>query len=522
MNADEKVSEEIRMINKLMISPKICVELGKLPLGKLPHITEVQDKLLTTLNIFYLKKENGSLYYAKPVIDQMVSLEYDEGSLVFDDNSEGKRYVLIPHLRNDPILEKYGILQQAEFSVLEFRDKLLWNIWLIDRHLRLARKVKKSDFNPTAQPRILMEPAAVLYQLNLYIKGLRELGYTADYMVWECKDEKWLMDDSPTFDLEMRNIDARTRRTRLIEFLLYALENYDIFHTHSNYSLLIGEKFWDCNADLFFLKRMGKKIVSSFWGLCDVGCRTKLRSEECKICVKLKPIRCKSVSYARIVNRTFKYSDCLLSVGKICEAFPEVEWIDNPLDVETWKSCSVEKIPEEFKLPATDKLRIYHSFGNSDIRDDVKGSKQIRQAIQRLQAEGYSIEAIIFDKVVHKNLKYYQMQADIVVDQLCAGWHGSTGAEAMAVGKPVITSVAAGVIPCIPDGREYPFVAADKNTIYEVLKECLDNPVKTKEMGISSRKYAEKYHDYRVVARQLDRVYKRIWNNSSKTAKEVG
>lgn len=173
-----------------------------------------------------------------------------------------------------------------------------------------------------------------------------------------------------------------------------------------------------------------------------------------------------------------------------------------------------------YSLPETDKLRIYHSFGNSESREDVKGSRRIKQAIEKLQEEGYPIEAMFFDKVEHKNLKYYQMQADLVVDQLCAGWHGSTGVEAMAVGKPVITSVAESVKACLPDGRVYPFLAADKDTIYEVLKDCMDHPEKMKEMGIASREYAVRYHDYRIVTKQLDRVYRKVWNQTAEEAKE--
>ena len=35
-------------------------------------------------------------------------------------------------------------------------------------------------------------------------------------------------------------------------------------------------------------------------------------------------------------------------------------------------------------------------------------------------------------------MKYYQVQADIVVEQLIYGWWGSTGVETMSLGKPVI------------------------------------------------------------------------------------
>lgn len=508
------------MISELRISSKIHIKLGTLPLGRFSNIVRYQDKILATCNLFYLKREGKRLFYAKTIVDPCVSVEYSEGSLIFDDASENKRYILIPHLRNDVVLKKYGIVQQAEFSVLEFRNRLLWNIWLIDQNLRIARKVKKTDFKSPKKPRILMEPLVILYQMNLYIKGLREQGYTADHMVYSCEDAKWLMDEPPTFDLELADADTQIKRTRSIEFFLYALENYDIFHIHSNSSLLIWEKYWDQNADLYFLKRMGKKIVSSFWGFCAVGCKTKIRSEECKICVKLKPMRCKSVDYTRITDRTFQYSDRMLSGGRICAAFPQIEWIDNPLDIDMWKSCPLEEIPKEFKLPETEKIRIYHSFGNSDRRDDVKGSKYIKRAIERLQSEGYPIEILLFDKVKHKYLKYYQMQADLVVDQLCAGWHGSTGVEAMAVGKPVITSVAESVKACLPDGRAYPFLAADKDTIYEVLKDCLDHPEKMKEIGIASREYAVRYHDYRIVTKQLDQVYRKIWNQTAEEAKE--
>lgn len=356
------------------------------------------------------------------------------------------------------------------------------------------------------KPRILHCPVVALYQPYLYVKGLREIGYEADYMIHDIGNAAWLSIDSD-IDLELNGTKGlHVEKTREIEFFNYAI-NYDIFHFHSGFGLLNSiYSLWESLEELKFLKERGKKIIMSWWG-CDL--RTEdvdivYKYSTCNECLEYNKKSCKSPEKIERIKKAFKYADIHLSSGDLVASYKDVKWIDNTIDCNEWRPFKYNEIPEEFRLPKTDKIRVYHSFGNSDIRGDVKGSYEIKKAVEKLISEGHKIEFVFFDRVSNKNLKYFQAQADIVVDQLKSGWHGSTAVECLSVGKPVIVYIRPEVKDILPPDREYPLIHATIDNIYSALKDLLDHKEKIKEIGKKSRKYALKYHHYTNIAKQIE------------------
>ena len=100
-------------------------------------------------------------------------------------------------------------------------------------------------------------------------------------------------------------------------------------------------------------------------------------------------------------------------------------------------------IPKKFLLKKFDGITIYHSnFGGKveEMKEEknIKGTGFIIKAISKLKKEGYKVRQLILDDIPMRYLRYYQVQADIVVDQLIYGQFGQTAIECMALGKPVI------------------------------------------------------------------------------------
>ncbi len=363
--------------------------------------------------------------------------------------------------------------------------------------------------------RILQASVALLYQPNLYTQGLRELGHKADFMSFYTKGVEAFMLDKPDFDQHSNDPASLARmKTREAEFLLRALDEYDIFHFHSNYTLLWpNSTLWNTAADLAFLRKLGKKVVMSFWGWCDV-CRYDMprpggiENTECSVCTSLKPFCCENAKRIQQMEWSFAHSNALLSNSNVAAAFPEIIWMDNAINCDVWRHLSAQEIPGRFRLPPTENLRIYHSFARSDERDDVKGTGFIRAAVERLQAEGYPVEFIYFDRVPNADVKYYMAQADLAVDQLFCGWHGCAGVECLAMGKPVIVYINPATAKIIP--QKHPLIYADRYNIYDVLKEYIQDRGRLKKIGEASREYAVKYHHYMVVAKRLEGIYRSI------------
>lgn len=355
--------------------------------------------------------------------------------------------------------------------------------------------------------RILHCPIVALYQPHLYVKGLRELGHQADYMVFSLSPNQWLA-RTCDFDLGINILKGNQfEKEKQIEFLIYALKNYDVFHFHSGYSLLYTDWLWNRLDDLKFLKRMGKKLIISWWG-CDLrteGIDKRYKYSACNECEQSIRNYCNSLEKKKFIEKAFKHIDIHLSNGDLAASYENITWIDNAIDCNEWYPLKYNEIPDKFKLPESDCIRIYHSFGNSEIRGDVKGTGYIKAAVERLQAEGYKVEFIFFDKVPNQDIKYYQAQADIVIDQLRCGWHGSTALECLSMGKAVITYIRPEVEAIIP--HKHPLVNANIDNIYYVIKDMLDNPEVIKRIGQKSREYALEYHHYSRIAKQLESMY---------------
>lgn len=365
----------------------------------------------------------------------------------------------------------------------------------------------------SSKPRILHCPIVALYQPFLYVKGLRELGYHADYMAFNFMQDAWLA-RACDFDLE---IDCQKglliEKSREIDFFLYAIDNYDIFHFHSGFGLFHPSySLWSRLAELKFLKRIGKKIVMSWWG-CDLRSEeidSKYNHSACDFCT-IKEEYCRSTDKREMTKKVFSLADVHLSNGDLLPSFKEIKWIDNAIDCDEWHPLSDDEIPDEFRLKKTAGTMVYHSFGNRSLRGDIKGTSQIFDSIERLKREGYSVDFIFLEKVPNTALKYYQAQADIVIDQLRCGWYGSTGMECLAMGKPIITYIRPEVEKIVP--HEHPLVNANVDNIYDVLKDLLNNPYKIKVIGSKSREYSIKYHHYKIIAKQLELIYEDLFSS---------
>jgi glycosyltransferase involved in cell wall biosynthesis len=148
------------------------------------------------------------------------------------------------------------------------------------------------------------------------------------------------------------------------------------------------------------------------------------------------------------------------------------------------------------------RLRILHSHSlgtrNSNSLN-IKGSVEIVEAIRRLANEFPHVELMEVSGVPSEEMVVLQQQADIVVDQLRYGCWGSTGIEALALGKVLVCYVRSSwkdfFLSNFPEHRDIPVVQATTTDIYEVLKSLVLDRDKRNELSTSSREFAAKHYD---------------------------
>jgi len=129
-----------------------------------------------------------------------------------------------------------------------------------------------------------------------------------------------------------------------------------------------------------------------------------------------------------------------------------------------------------------------------------KGTEHVVAACEQLDVELQIVEGLD-----HREAFERYRQADIVVDQLNAGWYGVFAIEAMALGKPVVTFLHDEAVRRTEDafGVEVPIVSVTKDTLAERLRPLVDSAEERARVGRASRAYAEEVHD---LERMTDRL----------------
>lgn len=198
-------------------------------------------------------------------------------------------------------------------------------------------------------------------------------------------------------------------------------------------------------------------------------------------------------------ERVRRYFDFSISFGyKNSKQLVERHIKYKSIDLDLWSPSII--VPPQHRLPRTPKIRILHSayLKNSDRSRggrNIKGSPFVLDAIERLTAEGHAVTYTYIEGKASNEMRFYQAQADIVVEQLIYGWWGSTGVETMALGKPVVCYIRpswkATFLETFPEHRDLPIVEADTKTIYDVLKKLVTDPAYREQKGVESRKFAE-------------------------------
>ena len=154
-------------------------------------------------------------------------------------------------------------------------------------------------------------------------------------------------------------------------------------------------------------------------------------------------------------------------------------------------------------VPPSDNPRplVVHAPSNRE----KKGTRFVIEACEQLD-----VELDIVEGVPHDAARERYARADIVVDQLNAGWHGVFALESMALGKPVVAHIDAATAERSERGFgiRLPIVPATKETLAGALRPLVEQPALRREIGAQSRAYVEQVHDIDRVADRLLDVYR--------------
>lgn len=395
--------------------------------------------------------------------------------------------------------------------------------------------VRRVSPNPNDTPKGRVLYVGQAYYNTWYLsRALRALGWKADVLNWDANPQSQMHYHGEDFSLDHDSPHPVRRHLRLY---LRWLTEYDIFHFSNAHAIRFSEPLQAAVAkhlrpgdEIRLLKRLGKRIVYSNNGCLDGVSQTSFASwgdrPVCEDCPwRTIPSICSDERNLRWGAFRNSVADYQILVGGNRTDFnidPRIHEVPEfyCLDEAVWHPDL--EVPAEFRLPLADStVKIYHAVGNAASRSEsgtmrnLKSSHLYLPLIEQLKHEGYDLELTFYENVPNRDVRYYQVQADLFVDMLTYGFFGATAREGMMLGKPVVCYLRPEWLESmraeIPDYvDELPVISATPETIREVLVDLIEHPAKRAEIGRRSREFAVKWHSAAAGARRLDEIYSRL------------
>jgi hypothetical protein len=291
-------------------------------------------------------------------------------------------------------------------------------------------------------------------------QALRRRGVESDLLVFN----RYKLHPEADISLDRHGNLLRQQATQWRAFL-ELLPRYDVFHFYSSVTLVPK------SVQFRILHALGKKGVYQYLG-SDI--RGKTRDQ---------------LAYG------------LKADAEIVSSYDAIRWVPDAEMI----LPGVEVSAIAPAIPSVEKKRPLIVHAPSSRRR--KGTEHVVAAVDGLDADFRLVEGLTHDEA----FALYR-EADIVVDQLNAGWYGVFAIECLALGKPVVTFLHDEAVRRTQEayGVEVPVVSATAETLRERLRPLVEDAPLRHRIGAASRAYAERLHDIDAIAGELVALYERI------------
>ncbi len=320
--------------------------------------------------------------------------------------------------------------------------------------------------------------------------ALRKLGVEAT----SCHFRQSALQFKPDICLHQEQMSDSEWEQSLKQFFEQAAKDFDVFHFH------FGETFYPDRSDLDYLKKLGKKLVVQHRG-SDVRTLEKARSfGNPYVLVKGGRDR-KPWAIDANLKKLAAYIDHAIVADK--ELLPYVEDYYKHTHIIP-QLIDIDNFLPVFPAPTETVPLIVHAPSSAPY----KGTQYVLEAVERLKSEKIPFRFELIQNMPHEQALAIYQEADIIVDQLNVGSFGIFSLESLALGKMVICYIREDLYDKYPP--KLPIISANPDNIYDVLKDMINKPDLRHQVGQDSRRYVEKYHDSKIVAKQLLNLYESI------------
>ena len=302
--------------------------------------------------------------------------------------------------------------------------------------------------------------------------------------------------------------DPRHRWAR-VSFGIKAAWDYDVIHYYfgQSYIYRAGRTSRTSFADLKLARRLGRRLFMTLQG-CDVR--------------RAGPSNWRNETTMCRDGGCSAYPQCIASLDRVRSQLIEeilplcdrVFYLNPELghdvvrpgiasDFLPYASCNIADVIPEAN-PGRARPIILHAPSDRAI----KGSDLIEAALDRLKAR-FDFEYRPVTGVPHAQAMQIYRQADLVIDQVQAGWYGGFAVEVMAMAKPVAAYIRDEDLAFVPAALrdELPVLRINPKTLEDDLARILADRQSWAAIGRKSRRFVERWHDPLKIARAMRICY---------------
>jgi hypothetical protein len=140
----------------------------------------------------------------------------------------------------------------------------------------------------------------------------------------------------------------------------------------------------------------------------------------------------------------------------------------------------------------------------------AKGTDVIVEVLNKMQTNGYPIEFTLIENVAHTDIAELLIDADLLIDQLHAGWYGGIAVEALCRRVPVMTYLRDSDFSVLPSQltEDIPIISVNRDNLEESVAGFIGlNDTDLVALQESGVQFASKWHSPEKVAREYAQRY---------------
>jgi glycosyltransferase involved in cell wall biosynthesis len=352
------------------------------------------------------------------------------------------------------------------------------------------------------RPAILWGPLPIL---NIRYSALadRLYGYRSDTLVYDVYRINRREDFDYVLDRAFR-LPIVGAGVPYLAFLWAGLR-YDVFGFFFDGGLLAHTPWWW--AELPLLKLAGKRIVVyPYGGDARIPSETR-RLGRWHAYTDIPPGQedRREAGVRRRLRVFGRYADVMLGCADLVEHLPRLDGVlPYPFDSESWRPVTAAE---------DEVVTVVHSPNHPHY----KGTRYLEEAVEALRAEGLPVELVRVQGLPNDVAREAYERADVVADQFLIGAYALFAIEGMALGKPVLCYLNERFYDYHPEWNECPIVSTNPETLVENLRRLVLDRELRAHLGRKGPPYVAKYHSLKSVGRQMDGIYRCLWQAGSRT-----